>query len=87
MYTTLLRLAWPYLMRFLAGQAADYLERRREQKQTESDRGDSNVQNPSSPPIQAQVSTGNAIWYSLSGVLLGSALSLMLYIILRDDHR
>lgn len=82
MYTTLLRLVWPYLMRFLAGQAADYLERRREQKQTESARGDSNVQNP---PTQA--STGNAIWYSLSGVLLGSALSLMLYIILRDDHR
>lgn len=88
MFTLFLRLAWPYLMRFLANQAADYLERRREEKLAEVEaRRLTGEYLPAAEETEAEVSTSNAIWYSLSGVLLGSALSLILYILLQEDER
>ncbi|MBE7474815.1 MAG: hypothetical protein DPW09_14145 [Anaerolineae bacterium] len=89
MQKTLLRLVWPYILRYLAKHGAVYLEKRREQKrllkatQAEAaavspDSSDVAVVECPSPPAPPP------IWYVLAGVLLGSAISLMLVKLLRE---
>jgi hypothetical protein len=86
MYTTLLKLVWPYLMRFATSQAADYIERRREQQLSEPAQPDEPADCPPCPPCPPVTETSsNAFWYSLSGIVLGSTLSVILYILFKED--
>ena len=91
MFTLILRLAWPHLMRFATSQAADYLESRRQRSLEGKGEPQAAAECPPCPPCPPGVaasesSTGNTIWFALSGVMLGSAVSLMLYLILQDNN-
>jgi hypothetical protein len=99
MYATIFKIAWPYLQRFLAGKAVEYLQERRERRLGLSEEEAMLVECPPCPPCppaEAPVtsdvnsptmtdsSSSDAIWFALSGILLGSAFSVMLYIIVQD---
>ncbi len=99
MYATILKMAWPYLQRFLASQAAEYLQKQREHRLGLSEDEEPPVDCspcPPCPPTEESViteidasaitepSSGSGIWFALSGILLGSAFSIVLYTILKD---
>ena len=81
-------------MRLLATQAANYFQDRREQRLDAVNNQEQAEDCPPCPPypsaddaaMEDEDTTGNTIWYALSGILLGSAFSLMLYVMLRDDN-
>lgn len=91
MQKTILRLVWPYILRYLAKHGATYLEKRREQKrllklaELEPEPApvspDAAVIECPPPPVSKSV---KPIWYVLAGVLLGSAIGLMLARLLRE---
>lgn len=92
MQKTILRLVWPYVLRYLAKHGATYLESRRERKRllklaemepaTDPVSPDAVVSEcPPPPPVSKPV---RPIWYVLAGVLLGSAIGLMLAKLLRE---
>ncbi len=99
MYLTILRLIWPYLLRYMAGQTAGYLQKQRDRRlgvvDEQEARGDC-PPCPPCPPTEAptttetdpatpvETSSSSPIWYSLAGVLLGCALSIILYVFLQD---
>ena len=88
MYSMIFRLVWPYLQRRLAKQAAEYLQKRRERRfQAHNDITPTVTslleQAQETPPRSAAV---NAVWFTLSGILLGSAIGLIVaQIFLRED--
>ena len=94
MFLTILKLAWPYMMRTAMSQGAEYIEKLRQQREQTSP----DAECPPCPPDEAAMevpveasavsepSPGGTIWYALSGVLLGSAFSLMLYLILQNQE-
>lgn len=87
MQKTLLRLVWPYILRYLAKHGADYLEKRREQKRLLKRAQAEAVVPPDVAAIEGPPPPQTAprpIWYVLAGVLLGSAISLMLVKLLRE---
>lgn len=99
MYATIFKIAWPLVQRFLAGKAAEYLQERRERRLGLFKEETPLVECPPCPPcppLEASVasgvnsstvtasSSGDAVWFALSGILLGSAFSIMLHIILQD---
>lgn len=97
MQKTILRLMWPYLQRYLAKQTADYLEKRRQQKRQlkEEEARLAELAQNLSPAISAELGecppspkllTANAVWYTLAGVLLGSALAVILANVLREEN-
>ena len=92
MYLTIFKVIWPFLEWLLAKQAAQYLEDRRQQRHQASDVQESTADYPPCPPAdmpimtQTEDSSGDSIWFALSGILLGSAFSLMLYVMLQDDR-
>jgi hypothetical protein len=80
MYKTILQLFWPFIQGYLKKRAAeytaDYLQKRRERRLKKlSGAEEAALQEPM---LACPTSTAEAIWYTLSGVLLGSALSLIL---------
>jgi hypothetical protein len=98
---TILKIAWPYLQSFLtkraAEYAADYLQTRREQRlreyaeQESSETSslqevgdDSAIEILEVPPPTGFLSS-DAFWFTLSGMLLGIALSVVAYILRRTD--
>ena len=92
MYAMILRLAWPYLIRFATSQAANYLEQRRERRAQPKEQPNNLAECPPCPPCPPTAEsnaedeqTTGFFWYALSGLLLGSAFSLMLYVLLQDD--
>lgn len=90
MQKTLLRLVWPYILRYLAKHGAVYLEKRREQKRLLKATQAEAAAPPDSPDVAAiegpplPQTAPPPIWYVLAGVLLGSAISLMLVKLLRE---
>jgi hypothetical protein len=86
MLTTLLRFIWPYLQRDLsrrtAESAADYLQARRQQRLAQQA-----IAMPAedSPPPVSFLSS-NTFWYGLSGLLLGTAFSLIATIIFKKNE-
>ncbi|MCK6627927.1 MAG: hypothetical protein L6R45_22460 [Anaerolineae bacterium] len=85
MQKTILRLVWPYILRYLAKHGAVYLEKRREQKRLRKAAPAEAVVVPPDSPDVAVVeypplpqAAPRPIWYVLAGVLLGSAIGLML---------
>lgn len=91
MYVTIFKIVWPFLQRLLARQAAEYLEDRRQQRGKASEAEELTADCPPCPPAdipvaaETEVSSDDSIWFALSGILLGSAFSLMLYVMLQDD--
>jgi hypothetical protein len=98
---TILKIAWPYLQGFLtkraAEYAADYLQTRREQRLQEYAEqetsetsslqeagGDSAIEILEAPPPDSFLSS-DAFWFTLSGMLLGIALSVVAYILKREE--
>lgn len=82
---TVLKIAWPFLQRFLvkraAEHAADYLNRRRDRRLhgdvepvAEAPAGEPSEQ----LPRPAGYAAGDVVWFTLSGMLLGSAFAVML---------
>jgi hypothetical protein len=102
MYMTVIRLIWPYLLRYASSQAADYLQKRRERRlglTPEDERPPECPPCPPCPPSEPQAeaddveaveivqdSSANPIWYALSGIMLGCAFSVMLYVLLLKDN-
>jgi hypothetical protein len=94
MYTTIFKLIWPYLGRYLSDYAADYLQERRE-KRLQQAKEQAVVTDcppcPPCPPAELPAAAGpvadsaNTFWFTLSGLLLGGAFGLMLYIFARDN--
>ena len=85
MYVIILRLFWPFLQRYAAGRIADYLQARKERrlakmKQPVSATIDQVAAKFSRPVAQLSPSwlTNNPVWFMLSGMLLGSALTFAL---------
>lgn len=97
MYITLLKLLWPQVQRLLAQRAADYLQQRRERRlnppQVALESIDSGAGAESAaqadvlecPPAPTGLSRRNAVWYTLSGVVLGSLIGLILAQIFRRE--
>ena len=93
MYKTILRIIWPYVLRYLAQRSVDYLDQRRERKgqpeeaasygPAESAIAAEAFERPPAPSTRS--STANTVWYTLSGVLLGSAIGLILATVLRKE--
>ena len=102
MYKTILKIAWPNLQRFLtkraAEYAADYLQTRREQRLLEHAEqelaetlplqevgGDSVTEILESKSLDGFWSS-DAFWFTLSGILLGIVLSVVVYILKTTDY-
>ena len=86
MFTTILKLIWPYLRRYLTQRAvesaADYLQTRREQRLAQQV---IDMPMEDSPPPVSFLSS-NTFWYGLSGLLLGTAFSLIATLIFKKDE-
>ena len=98
---TILKIAWPYLQRFLTKRAveyaADYLQTRREQRLWEyaeqessetsslQEVGDDSAIEVLETPLPTGFLSSDAFWFTLSGMLLGIALSVVAYILRRTD--
>ena len=88
MLMMIFRLLMPIVGRYLANYAADYLENRRAARRVLQEQSQRPVECPPCPPAEASASgSANAIWFSLSGLLLGGALSTILYVFWRDVNR
>jgi hypothetical protein len=92
MPVTLFRVIWPFLRGYLTRKAAErvtaYLQTRREQRLKKSHEAQEPVteeQVVSCSPSSGSFSTANAVWYTLSGVLLGGALGLIMTQIFRQE--
>lgn len=92
MRKTILRIIWPYVLRYLAQRSADYLDQRREQKRQlkeaatirPGEQGTA-AEEYKCPPLPKRLSTANAVWYTLGGILLGSAMGLILASVFREE--
>jgi hypothetical protein len=82
MYKTILRIMWPYILRYLANRSTEYLDHRREQRRQHNQAA---AETELAEYHPAQFSQADAVWYTLGGVLLGSALGLILAIMLREE--
>ena len=91
MYLTIFKIVWPFLQRLLAKQTAEYFEDRRQQRHQASEAQEAATDCPPYLPPDMPVvadtepSSDDSIWFALSGILLGSALSLMIYIMLQEN--
>lgn len=101
MYLTVLRLIWPYVLRYVTSYGADYLQKRRERRLglvVDAERPENCPPCPPCPPTDSpesvetdpypaavQASRSNPIWYALSGLVLGCAFSVIIYIVVQDE--
>lgn len=83
---TIFRIAWPYLQRRLAAYGAEYLQKRRERRLAGL-RGeiDSPEQAACPPCPPALTLSHQTIWFTVSGVLLGSALGYALAQMIKQE--
>jgi|GEM_PF-2396542 len=92
MYLTIFKVVWPLLEKLLAKQAAEYLEDRRQHRRQAAEVRESTADCPPCPPVdmpvvvETEATSDDSIWFALSGILLGSAFSLMVYVMLQDDR-
>ncbi|RMF03411.1 MAG: hypothetical protein D6768_05965 [Chloroflexi bacterium] len=108
MHMVVLRLVWPYVLRYIAQYGADFLQQRRERALAAVEAVIEAKENPApaecppcppcppcpeeeeSPVVVTAASQpaggGNAVWFALSGILLGAAFGLMGYLFLRDNR-
>ncbi len=87
MYKTIFQLFWPFVQGYMKKRAAeytaDYLQKRRERRLNKL----SGAEEAALPEqmLACPTSTADAIWYTMSGVLLGSAFSLILAQLFRRE--
>lgn len=92
MPVTLFRIIWPFIRSYVTKKAAehtaDFLQKRRERRLKPAN----GVEEPAAqepaltcPPSSGNFSTADAVWYTLSGVVLGSALGFILTQIFRQE--
>ena len=99
MHRNVFRIIWPYLLRFLAKYAAEYLQKRREWRKPQGKESPESLsaeqiheaqsaaaESIDSLPAQTGLLSANAFWYTLAGVLLGSALSIIVAQIMGQDE-
>jgi len=92
MYLTILRLLWPYLGRYVANYAADFLGQRRARRLQAAVEPEAAAGCPPCPPCPPEEtaatenSTHNTLWYTASGLVLGGAFGLIAYIFIRDSR-
>ena len=85
-------LAWPFIRRYLTNRsaeyAADFLNRRRVERfqQDEEEIIEAPVDQCECPPVTLGYSTNDVVWFSLSGVLLGSALGVLFSYLARPEE-
>ncbi|HEX9923620.1 MAG TPA: hypothetical protein VGD99_13260 [Anaerolineae bacterium] len=77
---TIFKIIRPYLIRYLAKSAAGYLETRRVQR---LQRGLAETIEPETRVYSETLPAREVVWYTLSGVLLGSAFGLILAVLFR----
>ena len=96
----LIRLLLPNLSKFMAGYAADFLQRRREARLVPGEKleqrnvsGDEHsAECLPCPPCPPGDDTGqianiaSRIWFALSGLLLGGAIGLVAYLFVKDSR-
>jgi hypothetical protein len=80
MFMTIFKLIRPYLVRYLAKSAADYLETRRLQRLK---RGVEETVESATQAHPESLPAREAIWYTLSGMLLGSALGVIMSVLFK----
>jgi hypothetical protein len=80
MFMTIFKLIRPYLIRYLAKSAASYLETRRVQRLK---RGQEETVEAEMQVYPETLPAREAVWYTLSGMLLGSAFGLILAVLFR----
>ncbi len=98
MYQIFFLLVWPMLRRYLtkrvseyaADHAAGFLNRRREQRlkplEEQTQTPAEEIEGcPPCPPAQIGYLPGDVFWFTLSGVLLGSALGVLLSYLTRQE--
>lgn len=79
----ILLLAWPFIRRYLTNRsaeyAADFLNRRRSERFRQGEEEDQVAQADEleCPPVTIGYSNSDVVWFTLSGVLLGSALGVL----------
>lgn len=92
MFKFVLFLAWPFIRRYLANRsseyAADFLNRRRSTRfqQDEEELREAPAEQCECPPATLGYSPGDVFWFTLSGVLLGSALGVLVSYLTRQDE-
>ena len=95
MVKIVLILLWPFLRRYLLDRAAEqiagFLNRRREQRSRTNQEPTrispaELVQCPSCPPTQVGYSSSDIFWFTMSGVLLGSAVGVLLSYLTRQEE-
>lgn len=86
----LFRLVLPYVQKFFAEYVADYLEGRKERRKLQAEMANRPDDCPPCPPCPTPAETAPAgsrkIWYGASGVMLGSALGLIGYLLWRPAN-
>jgi hypothetical protein len=87
MLNLLFRLLFPYLQRYLANRAAIYLQERRTRRLKKLAE---NI--ATTDPLLIGLSkilrgrSSNTLWFSLAGLLLGSAFGAIFYLLVRDSN-
>lgn len=83
---TILRFARPYLMRYVARYIAEYLQNRRDRRLAKL-RGEEEPPVPEEcPPYDTGLARREAAIFTISGVLLGSALGYGLAYLIREEQ-
>ena len=84
----ILLLAWPLFRRYLYNRSAEYtanfLNRRREQR-LQPEVEEEQMEMLECPPAILGYSNGDVFWFTLSGVLLGSALGVLFSYLTRQE--
>jgi hypothetical protein len=84
-------LAWPFIRRYLVNRSAqysaDYLNRRRSARfpQDEEKLPAAPVDRLECPPAILGYSSGDVFWFTMSGMLLGSAFGVVVSYLTRQD--
>ncbi len=94
MHIAIIRVMWPFVMRYVAGYVAKYLQTRRDRSihpPTDQPRPVECLPCPPCPPAVESTNylsqpTNNGIWFALSGLLLGSAFGTMVYILVKNPY-
>ncbi|MEW5961766.1 MAG: hypothetical protein AB1801_28945, partial [Chloroflexota bacterium] len=87
---TVLKIAQPMVQRYLTGRAAqyaaDYLNRRRALRQQPAEEITADLAGAIVPAPKTGYARGDVFWFTLSGVVLGSALGIMLARLVRPEE-
>ncbi len=79
----LFRLVLPTVQKYLAGYMANYLESLRDRRKQQAQLAGSAIECPPCPAVEQPAAGSRKIWYGASGLLLGGALGLIGYLLLR----